>query len=212
MEIEQVFKNSLQSFSEKYFLNPNPRFEIQILEKLPYRISKLSQIILRLCIWNPRYEGSVTFGSYPSWDHNYYETKLTIEASNDKIAQKVLNEVNETMDVIEFDEFPFVKSSSKIESLLSKSEDQNFVQQVKNSQEIIQKCFNEYDMDQVAIAFNGGKDSMVLLHLIFIFIQENLTKKGHNKLQALYIRDSDPFPQVEEFIDGCKVIHTGTNS
>jgi len=152
-----------------------------------------------------KYEGSVTFGSYPSWDHNYYETKLTIEASNDKIAQKVLNEVNETMDVIEFDEFPLLKSSSKIESLLSKSEDQNFIQQVKNSQEIIQKCFNEYDMDQVAIAFNGGKDSMVLLHLIFIFIQENLTKKGHNKLQALYIRDSDPFPQVEEFIDGCKV-------
>ena len=88
----------------------------------------------------------MTFGSYPSWDHNYYETKLTIEATNDKITQDVLKEVNETMDVIDFDEFPLLESAIKIESLLSKSESQTFIQQVKNSQEIIQNCFNKIIM------------------------------------------------------------------
>jgi len=151
-----------------------------------------------------KYEESVTFGSYPSWDHNYYETKLTIEATNDKIAQEVLKEVKETMDVIDYDEFPLIETAMKIESLLSKSESQTFMEQVKKSQKVIQNCFNEYDLDQVAIAFNGGKDSMVLLHLIHIFLQENKSKRGQNKLQALYIRDADPFPQVEEFIDSCK--------
>ena len=60
-----------------------------------------------------KYKDSITFGSYPSWDHNYYETKLTIEASNDETAQKVVKELTDTMDVIDFDEFPLADSAKK---------------------------------------------------------------------------------------------------
>ena len=152
-----------------------------------------------------KYKDSITFGSYPSWDHNYYETKLTIEASNEEICQKVVKELTETMDVIDFDEFPLANSAEKIESLLAKSDDPSFIQQVEKAKSVIKDCFDQYEMDQIAIAFNGGKDSLVLLHLTYIFLQENKAKRGQNKLQALYIRDSDPFNQVEEFIDECKV-------
>ena len=152
-----------------------------------------------------KYKDSITFGSYPSWDHNYYETKLTIEASNEEICQKVVKELTETMDVIDFDEFPLANSAEKIESLLTKSDDPSFIQQVEKAKSVIKDCFDQYEMDQIAIAFNGGKDSLVLLHLTYIFLQENKAKRGQNKLQALYIRDSDPFNQVEEFIDECKV-------
>jgi len=60
-----------------------------------------------------KYKDCITFGSYPSWDHNYYETKLTIEASNEEIGQKVVKELTETMDVIDFDEFPLADSAKK---------------------------------------------------------------------------------------------------
>ena len=76
--------------------------------------------------------------------------------------------------------------------------------QLQNEETVIKYCFDKYDMDEIAIAFNGGKDSLVLLHLTFIFLQKDKARKGQ-KLQALYIRDSDPFNQVEEFIDACKV-------
>ena len=151
-----------------------------------------------------KYKDSVTFGSYPSWDHNYYETKLTIETNDEELSQKVVEEVKETMDAIDFDAFPLDDSDKKIESLLSKLDKKSFVSHVNNAQDIIKDCFNRYDKDQVAIAFNGGKDSMVLLHLIYSFFQNKSKNASHAKLQALYIRDNDPFPQVEEFITECK--------
>ena len=45
---------------------------------------------------------------------------------------------------------------------------------------------------------------MVLLHLIHAYVE-----KSHPgaKLRALYIRDSDPFPKVEDFIEECKKLY-----
>lgn len=70
-----------------------------------------------------KYKGSVTFGSYPQWTHNYYETKLTVESANKSTIEQVVQEIHECMDVIEYDKDPIQDASEKIANLLmAKSE------------------------------------------------------------------------------------------
>ena len=79
-------------------------------------------------------------------------------------------------------------------------DDKDFIEKVQESQSVIKECFEKYNDNEIAIAFNGGKDCMALLHLTHAFKQ---SKSDGSKLQALYIRESDPFPKVEEFIGQC---------
>ena len=144
-----------------------------------------------------KYKDSVTFGSYPEWTNNYYETKLTIETSDAKLCQQIIKEIGETMTTVPVvDKQPTKDAMSKIDGLLAKSKaDPDFFKAVEFSKGIIQECFEKFRPEQVAIAFNGGKDCMVMLHLIHAHLEKQSTK-----LKALYIRDTNPFPEVEDFI------------
>ena len=76
---------------------------------------------------------------------------------------------------------------------------------------MIQESFEKYKENQVAIAFNGGKDCMALLHLVHAYVQ-NLHYRGsdhhhHPRLQAVYIADKEPFPSVEEFIEESRQLY-----
>lgn len=144
-----------------------------------------------------KHKNSAVFGSYPSWNHNYYGTKLTIEALKQDLVDEIVEEIHSKMDVIEFDPQPLTNPLPKMDIFKAKLQDQDFKQRLEQAQKVIEDCYEKYDENQVAIAFNGGKDCMVLLHLTHIFL------KGH-KLKALYIRDSDPFPIVEDFIAECQ--------
>ena len=145
------------------------------------------------------YQKDVTFGSYPSWDNNYYETKLTIEADEEKIVDEVVAKIRSSMDVVELDLFPMADCEAKLQKFITdQSKDPAFHEQLKGAQNVIRECYETYKPEEVAIAFNGGKDCMVMLHLTFV----HRKSRGlmNQKLKALYIRDSDPFPKVEEFI------------
>ena len=75
---------------------------------------------------------------------------------------------------------------------------------------MIQECFEKYKENQVAIAFNGGKDCMVLLHLVHAYLQKHHRQDGsghHPRLQAVYISDQEPFPSVEEFIEESRQLY-----
>lgn len=65
-----------------------------------------------------KYKDSVTFGSYPQWTHNYYETKLTVESVDESIVSQVLQEICESMDVIAYDKDPLENANEKIANLL----------------------------------------------------------------------------------------------
>ena len=73
---------------------------------------------------------------------------------------------------------------------------------------MIQECFEKYEENQVAIAFNGGKDCMALLHLVHAYVQ-NLQQGSdhHPRLQAVYIADKEPFSSVEEFIEESRQLY-----
>ena len=146
-----------------------------------------------------KYDKSVTFGSYPSWDHNYYQTKLTLEASDENLISNVSKEIQDCMPVLGLDNCPQLKCHDKIKTFLSNNSDSGFVQAVQTSQRVIEECFNKYSLEQIIIAFNGGKDCMALLHLVHAYLEHQGLQD--QKLKALYIRDTDPFEKVEDFID-----------
>jgi len=64
---------------------------------------------------------------------------------------------------------------------------------------VLEECYKQFGPDQVSVAFNGGKDNIVMIHLVHSFIQKNFADHKR-KIQALYIKEADPFPEVEEFI------------
>lgn len=68
-------------------------------------------------------------------------------------------------------------------------------EKIGRSQEIISKALNDFSTDEVALAWTGGKDSTVLLHLIRRMYQGKIPVR-------VYFNDSGvEFGEVEEFIE-----------
>ncbi|CAJ0751716.1 15656_t:CDS:2 [Entrophospora sp. SA101] len=96
----------------------------------------------------------------------------------------------------------FDKIHQEIDNLI-KNKETTLSNSIKQSLEIIEESLNKYGL---SISYNGGKDSVVLLNLLaVVFNKHYITKKGSlemmPKIQALYIKHSKPFPEVEEFIE-----------
>lgn len=54
-------------------------------------------------------------------------------------------------------------------------------------------------MKQMFLSFNGGKDCTVLLHLLSSHLKEAI-----RNLKVVYLRTSDPFPEIENFVISCE--------
>jgi len=60
------------------------------------------------------------------------------------------------------------------------------------------------DLNRILVAFNGGKDCTILLHLISLALDAIPGARG--KLRLVYFRDvpEETFPQVEDFVEEVK--------
>ena len=82
-------------------------------------------------------------------------------------------------------------------------QNESFKKTVLASLEVLEKCFQDFKMEEVSVAFNGGKDNIAMMHLVHAFLQNKFPNwNGH--LEALYIEEKEPFREVEEFMDGAK--------
>ncbi|XP_045764504.1 FAD synthase-like [Maniola jurtina] len=72
---------------------------------------------------------------------------------------------------------------------------------VSESQQIIRECFQKFQLDEVFLSFNGGKDCTVLLDLL-VNILEDLYKSNNIRkdLKIVYIRTIGPFREIEDFV------------
>ncbi|KAG5668609.1 hypothetical protein PVAND_016545 [Polypedilum vanderplanki] len=75
----------------------------------------------------------------------------------------------------------------------------DFDTKLKNSFDIIEKAFQQYDTRQIFLSFNGGKDCTVLLDLI-----KNFLKNSISDLKIFYFRQTNPFPEIDDFVSGCE--------
>jgi hypothetical protein len=102
---DDLFNAGYKSHVREAFLTQT---EIVIAEKLNHLVNK--------------YENSVIFGSYPKWTHNYYNTKITIEADTEDLADQVLQDIKQQLPTIEYDMEPTVDIMDKIEAFLASNQ------------------------------------------------------------------------------------------
>ncbi|XP_077286302.1 flavin adenine dinucleotide synthetase 2 [Arctopsyche grandis] len=70
------------------------------------------------------------------------------------------------------------------------------------SVKIIDECFTRYDLNEIFVAFNGGKDCTVLLDIIVNTL--SASKRDLKSLSVVYIQPDNPFAELEDFIFNIK--------
>lgn len=68
--------------------------------------------------------------------------------------------------------------------------------------QVLQQAFTSFKHRQIFLSFNGGKDCTVLLHLINFYLKDSACD-----LKVIYFRSSDPFPEIEAFVQSCEAYY-----
>lgn len=85
------------------------------------------------------------------------------------------------------------------ESILDKLKQENMLTKLATSLSIVHKAFSQYSEEELSLAFNGGKDNMLLLHLIVLYLQSRArTVAGFNSIYFVHV---DDFEEVKEFVE-----------
>jgi FAD synthetase len=188
---EIVDHSELKSFTKEIYLLKS---ELEI-------VSQLNRLV-------QKYKNDVIFGSYPKYTHNYYKTRLTVEAKSELQANKVCSEIMTMMASIDFDPNPQVDALKKINRLINNNRDRELQSLIKEALGTIEKSFKDYDKDQLMIAMNGGKDCLVMLHLVHAYVQQqNKANSTNYKLKCLCVQEKSSFPELSQFVKDSAAIY-----
>lgn len=83
-------------------------------------------------------------------------------------------------------------------SILTSADNSQTSACVKGAWAVIQEVLREYNLDELCLSFNGGKDCTVLLYLFYAAVTQRFSHDV--KINTLYIRYDSPFPEAEQFI------------
>ncbi|CAG8602643.1 5921_t:CDS:2 [Acaulospora morrowiae] len=82
---------------------------------------------------------------------------------------------------------------------------------VTHALNLIERSLEIYGFEGISISFNGGKDCVVLLHLLAAVVYKKFQDSVEKlNIQAVYITIPNPFPEVEEFVNE-SVLRYGLN-
>jgi len=87
--------------------------------------------------------------------------------------------------------------------------DSDLASRIHHSFDVLDQCLTKYTPDQIAVAFNGGKDCTVVLHQYSLALNKkyaHLNKKP--LLRALFIHNKPQYDTVLQIVDEC-VKHYG---
>ncbi|KAH1010842.1 FAD synthase [Dendroctonus ponderosae] len=88
--------------------------------------------------------------------------------------------------------------------LIYQSEDEHIRQSIL----VVERCLEDYGIDNVFLSFNGGKDCTVLLHLVHtVLCRKYPNVKDQKKLFCLYVRSENTFHEQDEFIEQCLIYY-----
>lgn len=74
------------------------------------------------------------------------------------------------------------------------------VAQVQRSLRVYQKALDSYDLSQLSLSFNGGKDSLVMLILYLSAIEEKYTHCPQS-IKSVYINKEELFAEQNKFLE-----------
>ncbi|CBY43642.1 unnamed protein product [Oikopleura dioica] len=144
----------------------------------------------------------VNIGSYPSWTNNYEKVLITIDSDN---LERVERCEEFLVEHIEADKMvdenincePWTLDGADVLKL--QEEDSQLGEKVRKAMDVIEEAIEKYG-DGLSLAFNGGKDCTVLLHLYFAALKKN---KSSSRIKSIYIESdkSEMFEEMDEFLE-----------
>jgi len=90
------------------------------------------------------------------------------------------------------------------ESPVDGIKDKDLARKVEHSLNVIKQALAEYKLEGVALSFNGGKDCVVLLHLLYLVLSKH---NSFSRLRVLYFTHDNSFPEVDSFVQQCNKIY-----
>ncbi|KAM6234363.1 LOW QUALITY PROTEIN: FAD synthase [Porphyrio hochstetteri] len=146
------------------------------------------------------FQGRVSVGSYPDWVSNYYRVKLTLDSESEQELEEADRFLREKLPpgvVVPLVTDCISSAAEEVYGLASSGS--ALGEKVAAALQTIEEALERYDLSQLCVGFNGGKDCTALLHLVHAALQRRRPLR-QEKLQVLYIRTGSPFPEVEQFI------------
>lgn len=136
---------------------------------------------------------------YPSTSTHIQSVMTSTDASKHTLAKSAPFQHFSQENVAEFDKFLAQLNTQK-----SRAE---FCGIFSESLALIDDCLTKHDISKWCVAFNGGKDCTVLLHIIACRLFKKYGLQGLQKLQAFYFQSSKPFPAVDDFVQYTKKLY-----
>lgn len=148
----------------------------------------------------------VALGSYPKFTHSYYKVKLTLECTDESALltghSSLLASLPPDFILSDYDPQPLTNMGDKLAAFLVKETETAFGAKLSQTVSVIEDCLTRYSIDEVCLAFNGGKDCTALLHLFAAVLK--MKNPDSKVFKAMYIKKGNPFPEVERFVEEMK--------
>ncbi|VDN98582.1 unnamed protein product [Rodentolepis nana] len=185
-------------FIKPYIQDPNMKYFSRNL----YTTSEETHLANRLGDFAAEFQNSVLVGSYPVQNNQYYKVRIFLESQDLqtlKIAQSSLEKLLGD-ELVNYDSDAVVNAVDRVYKM--SQENTLFGQKLKHSIEIVTEIIDRYGTEDIILSFNGGKDCIALLHLLFAVLNKNSGSKGPFKRpQLFYVREQTPFAEVETFVE-----------
>ncbi|XP_053559547.1 FAD synthase isoform X2 [Bombina bombina] len=149
---------------------------------------------------NARFRKHVSLGSYPDWGNNYYHVQLTLDSDSMSRLEEAYNFLIQRLPpgvVVPFVKDPVSQAAAEVYQLAQSGS--ALGEKVAAALRTVEQALDQYSLDKISVAFNGGKDCTALLHLFHAALQRRYPD-CKDKLQALYIRIVSPFQEMEQFM------------
>ena len=106
--------------------------------------------------------------------------------------------MKQVMSPTNFDPNPVEDAYDKIKKFLDDCDDQSLSCAVTASLQTMEECFTKYPPASVSVCFNGGKDCVVMLHIVHAVHQKLFPDQ---KLKSFYVSEKKTFAEVDSFME-----------
>ena len=124
--------------------------------------------------------------------------QISVEAQAQDLVDAALIDIQDKMNPINFDPCPAENAFEKIKTFASETSDVELKTAIEKSLEVVEECFTKYKQENVSVCFNGGKDCIVMLHLVHAVHQKLFPGKS---LKSFYVREEKTFGELDTFIE-----------
>lgn len=159
--------------------------------------TEIAPILMRL---QSEWGKHLALGSYPDWLSNYYRVKLVLDSNSAEKVEKAQAQLEEELpkgSVVRLVSDSVAVAPHEVYSVALNGSPLG--EKVSGALRTIEKALDHYQLNELCIGFNGGKDCTALMHLFYAALKRRYPD-SKDKVKALYIRIVSPFPEMERFL------------